>query len=67
MKRPQSFLEEALCSPFVSCFTEIKINRISFGIDCTIQIHPLTFYFDICFVNSPGVICWLKMTSYSFI
>ncbi|MDQ0199845.1 hypothetical protein [Neobacillus ginsengisoli] len=26
MKRPQSFLEEALCSLFVSCFTEIKIN-----------------------------------------
>src|SRR3954466_4394291 len=67
MKRPQSFLEKALCSLLISCFVWVKIDCVSFGIHCTIQVHLLTFYFYVRFIHSPRVIGLFEMTTDSFV
>lgn len=56
MWKSQDFFQEALGCFDISRFTKSKVNGIPIWIDCTIQIHPLSFYFDIRFVSSPWII-----------
>ena len=43
VRKSQDFLEKALGCLLISWFTLIKINGITFWINGTIQIHPLSF------------------------
>jgi hypothetical protein len=50
-----SFNQELMGCILISPLSEQKVNGVSFFIDCPVQAHPLTLYFDIRFVHSPRV------------
>ena len=63
----QSFLKELVSRLLVSIFRNPEVYCGSFGINGSIKITPFTFDSDLCFVNSPGVIGWMKIFSNSSI
>src|SRR5262245_34533732 len=48
------FLEEAYGSRFIPVLTQQEIYILASLIDRAVEIAPLTFHFDIGFIDSPG-------------
>lgn len=53
------FNQELMRCLLVPSFGEQEIYGISFLVHSPVQIHPFTLYFDIRFVHSPTITCWL--------
>jgi hypothetical protein len=48
------FLEEAYGGRFIPILTQQKIDCLTLLIDRAVERAPLTFHFDIAFIDSPG-------------
>ena len=51
----ESFTEEGLGGRDVTRSTEIGFDSVPLFINSTIEVHPLTAYFEVGLVNAPGI------------
>lgn len=55
MRCGKSTEQERLGSFRLSCRTEEEFERVSVGINSSIEVHPRFFHFDIGLIDAPGV------------
>jgi hypothetical protein len=55
MRGSERFEQEAGGCLCISGWAEKEIERVSLGVNCTVEIYPLLFHFDVCLINPPGV------------
>ena len=48
------FFEEAYGGRFIPILTQQETNCLALFVDRAVEIAPLTFHFDIGFIDSPG-------------
>ena len=61
MRRSEGFEQELLRRLCVSCRAQEKIERVSLRINCTVEVDPFLFDFDIGLIDAPGIVGRLEV------
>src|SRR3954471_21262467 len=67
MRGGEGFEQELFGRCRISCRTEEEIERISFRINRSVEVHPLLFDFDRGFIDTPRVVGGFEVRSATFL